>query len=164
MNKRLSTWESIDGSCSSLAKKINADYKPDLIIAIAKGGLVPATILSNYLKVTKILSLGVSSYSPNNEKTSEIIYQNFGRNEKQLISDSRVLLVDDLSDTGDTFARVMIDICEYTVPRDLRSACIYVKPHAKYTPDYYCEKLKTNPWIVFPWERELITLTIEENR
>ena len=164
MHKRLVTWESIEEKCSSLAKQISTEYAPDLIIGIAKGGLVPARLLANYLDVSRILSLGVSSYSPNNEKTEEIVYQNFGDREKHLISKSRVLLVDDLSDTGDTFARVMIDICDHIVPRELQSACLFVKPNAKYVPDFFCQKLKTNSWIVFPWERELISLSIKENR
>jgi hypothetical protein len=160
--KKIVSWKNIEDGCLSIAEKIPAN-DIDLIIAIARGGLVPARILANYLNVSKIVTVGASIYDKNNQKADNIdIYQNIGTDfkEKKLISESNVLVVDDLSDSGDTFAYILLSLCETTAPRSVKSAALYVKPGAKYVPDFYYSKLKTKPWIVFPWETKPLKIKI----
>jgi hypoxanthine phosphoribosyltransferase len=65
----------------------------------------------------------------------------------------RVLLVDDLADSGQTLAAVMARLkLNYQPITELRSAVIWTKGLSKFTPDYSVEFLPTNPWIHQPFE------------
>ena len=165
MTKKFVTWEDVEAGCISIANKVG-DTQIDLIIGLARGGLIPARLLAQYLDVPRIMCMGISSYN-GQEKTNRIVtYQQIGQSlqygigEKKLISESNILVVDDLSDTGDTFAYALLELCETNTPRSIKSAALYVKPDAKYIPDLYYRKLKTNPWIVFPWENTPVSIKI----
>ena len=152
--KRIVSWECITEGCSVLAQKVSNDVKFDIIIAIGRGGLIPATILSNYLDIPKVFNFGVKSYTADNKKGQYDIYQDLSLIEgSKYFSKSNILVVDDLSDTGDTFAYVMLSLAERFANRSAKSATLYVKPEAKYIPDFYYKMLKTSPWLVFPWEQ-----------
>tara|TARA_Y100000310_G_scaffold298273_1_gene332089 strand:+ start:405 stop:893 length:489 start_codon:yes stop_codon:yes gene_type:complete len=160
--KKIVSWKDIEDGCLSIAKQI-PEKDIDLIVAIARGGLVPARILANYLNVPKIVTVGASIYDKNNQKTDNIdIYQSVGTSfkEKKLVSESNILVVDDLADSGDTFAYILLSLCETTAPRNVKSAALYVKPGTKYIPDFYYTKLKTKPWVVFPWEAKPLKIKL----
>src|SRR5690606_41950654 len=67
--------------------------------------------------------------------------------------EGRALLLADMLDTGLTFIRVGDHLREqFPAITELRSAVLWWKDHSKATPDYYVEKLPTNPWIHQPFE------------
>ena len=159
--KRIVPWDTIDAGCNVLAQKISNTRKYDVIVGIGRGGLIPAITLSNYLDIPKVFNFGVKSYTETKTKGEYDVYQDLNREEGiKHLNNSNVLIVDDLSDTGDTFAYVMLSLAERFVPKHTSSAALYVKPNAKYIPDFYYKKLQSDPWIVFPWETEMVTLKI----
>ena len=162
MTKRLLSWEAIDEASLSVAQQA-AHRNIDVIIALARGGLIPSRLIANHLGVSKIVSIGISTYTKDNKQSGEIdMYQSYGNElrDKKLIHESNVLVVDDLVDSGNTFGYALLVLCEKIAPRSIQSAALYVKPKSKYVPDFYHKKLTTSPWLVFPWETKPIKLPI----
>lgn len=162
MTKRILSWEAIDEASLSIAQQA-AHRNINVIIALARGGLIPSRLIANHLGVSKIVSIGISTYDKDHQQSGEIdVYQSYGKEfkDKKLISESNVLVVDDLVDSGNTFGYVLLGLCEEVAPRSIQSAVLYVKPKSKYVPDFYHKKLTTNPWLVFPWETKPIKLNV----
>jgi hypothetical protein len=162
VTKKLLSWDIIEAGCLEVSKQL-ADSNIDIIIAISRGGLIPARLIANHLQVSKILSVGVTTYAGDKKSGDIDVYQEVGDTlkQKKLIAESNVLVIDDLSDTGDTFAYVLMVLCEKIAPRSIKTASLYVKPDAKYVPDVYFQKLKTKPWLVFPWEFQSVNIDIQ---
>ncbi len=159
--KRIISWDAITEGCTVLADRIARKQKYDIIISIGRGGLIPASIIANYLEVPRVLNFGCRSYNKDNKKSGLEIYQDIDLiSGKKYLSKSHVLIIDDLSDTGDTFAGTMLSIAERFPNRSMASAALYVKPDAKYIPDFYYKKLNDNPWLVFPWEMKGVNVVL----
>ena len=164
MIKKFLSWDIIEDGCLQISKQLASD-NIDLIVSISRGGLIPARLIANNLGVAKIVSVGITTYTKKCKKSGKInVYQEIGDSftQKKLFSESNVLVVDDLSDTGDTFAYVLMVLCEKAATRSLKTASLYVKPDTKYVPDVYYKKLKTSPWLVFPWELKHVELDLSE--
>lgn len=158
--KRIISWDNITDGCTVLAENISKKQTYDIIIGIGRGGLIPASILANYLNIPRVLNFGCRSYTEDNHKGGLEVYQDIDLvNGAKYLSNSHVLIVDDLSDTGDTFAGTMLSIAERFPNRSMASATLYVKPEAKYIPDFYYKKLSASPWLVFPWEMKGVNVT-----
>jgi len=65
------------------------------------------------------------------------------------IKDRRVLLVDDVSDSGLTL-QFSVQALSLYMPAEIKTATLYIKPWTRYVPDYYAEQV--NEWVIFPWE------------
>tara|TARA_A100001391_G_scaffold160143_1_gene118726 strand:- start:416 stop:853 length:438 start_codon:yes stop_codon:yes gene_type:complete len=116
------------------------------VLGIARGGLIPATVISYELDVP-LLTCGVSSYN-NKEKNELNITQDIKID--SLPKDSNLLIVDDICDTGETIQwlsnRLTLGGVKHT------KVCVFTKPkHTKYL-DHYASVVPEDKWIVFPWE------------
>ena len=139
------SWRQLHTLTFRLSKKIIfSPTKPDLIVAIARGGLSIAHILSDFLKLP-VASFTVSSYKDmKQDKMSNIDYHVGGS-----LQNKHILLVDDNADTGKTFLRGIEHLKEMGA-MSIQTASPLIKPWTKYMPDYYVKK--TDKWIVFPYE------------
>ncbi|GAB4219509.1 MAG: phosphoribosyltransferase [Candidatus Microgenomates bacterium] len=142
--KKLS-WTTFYKDCLNLGKKIlSAQIKIDRIIAISRGGLVAARILSDYLQ-TPISNIVISSYSNLKQlKEPEIIEVAHPDLKNQTI-----LIVDEVSDTGKTFQRALKYFQDHQ-PKKILTASPYIKPKTSFIPDFYIKNI--NAWIVFPYD------------
>ena len=96
----LVSWELFYDMARQLAFMIHNDnYQPDIIIAIARGGYTPARILSDYLGVMDMTSFKVKHYQSTEKEPVAVIEHPLAAD----VSGQKILLVDDVSDTGDTF-------------------------------------------------------------
>ena len=154
MKQKIISWSELDDLCLTLSQKIKKikqaplkDHE-DCIVAIAKGGLVPARILAKYLNINKIFSFGASSYE-GTEKGNIQIYQKLPR-----ISCNNIFIVDDISDTGDTFSAIDDHMKKYSSYMFQRyfTASVFVKEDTKRCPDFYVETVPKDTWVVFPFE------------
>ena len=120
--------------------------KFDCIIAVARGGLTLAHRLAIKLDLKNVTSISASSYDKG-LKVSDVVISN----KPVLDSDTKnILIVDDISDTGETFNTV-VDIMKNTYPdRVFKTASLYAFKDTNHTPDYFCEE--TSDWIIFPWD------------
>ncbi len=147
MKHVLVSWPQIDRCINILEKKIRAaQYAPDSIMAILKGGMVPARLLSDCFGSIEILTLRVNAYNGTRKLKQ-------ARMEKTCpaIRGRRILLVDDIHDSGTTLRRVAQHLRKFR-PHALYSATLYYKGRLN-PPDFYCRTVPDSVWVVFPWER-----------
>ena len=127
--------------------------KYDWYVCITRGGLQPCLDLSEITNQGNIDTLNVSSYKKSklNEKyfSLQCEFKNLDH-----LSGKRVLLIDDLVDSGDTLKFAVNFINTHGSPRILHTAVVYVKPHAKYYPNFYIKNLPDNNHVIFSWETE----------
>jgi len=140
------TWNDFDKECNSVGTYIN---KPDIIIAIGRGGFIPAIVLSHKLNVKDVYNLGLQSYE---EKTAGSIQVLQDIDLNQIDISKSILVVDDISDKGNTL--------KYTVERlkqhgfkNIQTFTLYIKTGTKFIPDLYAREYDPHTWIVFPWEK-----------
>jgi hypoxanthine phosphoribosyltransferase len=141
------TWDQVHTLLINQAEKICASsYKPSAIVGIVRGGVVPARILSDLLGNKNFTTIHMKSNhaSPEDRRKKNLI-----RSLAFSVAGKKVLLVDDVADTGRTLA----DLEEYMQQqgaKETRIATLYSKPWSVIKPDYY-EK-ETVRWIIFPWD------------
>lgn len=139
------SWKELHKHVYRLSLKIQHDtYKPDLIVAIARGGLTISHILSDFLELP-ITTFTISTYKDLRQRKSPEIELRLGNK----LNNRRILLVDDVSDSGKTFIRG-IEYLKALGAEEIKTASVFMKPWAKFKPDY-CEKI-VKEWIVFPFE------------
>lgn len=141
------TWNQTYKMLLDIADRIrDGSFKPDAIIGVSRGGLLPARILSDLLNNANLATVGAELYVGISERKSEPrITQPLSANVKV----KSVLVVDEVTDTGRSLKLVREHVKEQGATM-VRTATIYCKPWSKMKPDYY-EK-ETDRWIVFPWE------------
>jgi hypoxanthine phosphoribosyltransferase len=143
----VATWNQIYDMLLDLANKIQGDgYKPDVIIGIARGGLVPARILSDFLETPELAIIQIEYYVSIAQTRQEPILK---RSLHTQITDKKALLVDDVSDTGKSLQLAKNHLQQQDA-KEIKTATLYAKPQTITKPDY-CEK-QTSHWIVFPWD------------
>ncbi|MFF5261196.1 phosphoribosyltransferase [Actinomadura viridis] len=141
------TWESFGTAARALAQAIADDgYRPDLILSIARGGLFVAGALGYALDVKNLHVMNVEFYTGVNERLDLPVMLPPVPNAVDL-SGARVLVADDVADTGATL-RLVRDFCADHVA-DVRSAVVYEKPHSEIKCEYVWRR--TGRWIDFPW-------------
>lgn len=112
------------------------------VIGIARGGLVPATILARELDIRLVDSLCIASYDHTRQGEATVLKGIDGDGEG-------FLLVDDLVDTGTT-ARIAREMLPKAV-----FVAIYAKPSGKPMADHIAREFPQNTWIHFPWDVDL---------
>jgi hypoxanthine phosphoribosyltransferase len=146
------SWDEYHMLTERLALKVhNSGWQFDQILCLARGGMRPGDVLSRVFdKPLAIMS--TSSYRADagtiQGRLDIAKYITLPKGELA----GRVLLVDDLSDSGVTLQAVVERLRGMPSISELRSAVIWVKGGSSYTPDYYVESLPTSPWIHQPFE------------
>jgi len=142
------TWERFHTLARRLSERIKSSgYRPDVVIAIARGGYVPARVVCDFLLQNQLTGIQVEHYRPGAAKNAT------ARVTSPLpidIAGLRALVVDDLTDTGDTFLVVMEYISQFG-PKEVRTAVLQHKSSSVFRPDYYAEYLSRKRWIIYPW-------------
>jgi hypothetical protein len=153
------TWNQIYKMLLSQAEKIReSGFKPDITIAICRGGWLPARVLSDLLE-TVLASVTVEFYLGFAETKKEPVLT---QGVSAAIADKKVLIVDDVADTGKSLKLVKEHLLQRGA-KEVRTATVYYKPWSVVEPHYY-EK-ETRLWIVFPWEmRETIRRIFEKRK
>jgi xanthine phosphoribosyltransferase len=143
--KTLYTWHDVHLCCEKIVKYLKEKYTDILeheAVGISRGGLVPAVIISNLLGIRKVHSFGLKTYK-DQEKDGAEIYQL-----PNLTYNNKILLIDDISDTGDSFTIAK----KLYGHRQLVTVSLYMKQKTKFVPDIVGENVDNNTWVIFPWE------------
>lgn len=138
-------WQEYQTLAQDLADAILSRKKSfDIIVAIARGGLSTGLILSDFLK-TPVATITIQSYTDIQKQGELIITNKLGMH----IEGKRVLLVDDIADSGKTFKRAL-SYLNRLKPSHITTAAIFYKPHSAYRPDFFAKE--TERWILLPHE------------
>ena len=146
------SWDEYHRLIERLALKIDASgWQFDQILCLARGGMRPGDVLSRVFD-RPLAIMSTSSYRAEagtiQGRLDLAKYITLPKGELA----GRVLLVDDLADSGHTLRAVVERLRAYPSISELRSAVIWNKGVSTYTPDYFVELLDTSPWIHQPFE------------
>ena len=156
-NKLIISFEEYLDTVEKLALKIHQNYKPSVLVGIMRGAAPIIDILSRILKLPTAYIV-IQSYSGKGieDKQGKLM---FAREISSLAVPkdfNKVLLVDDLSDTGLTLNKSIEWLKNYNPIKDhieeIKTACLWKKKSSTFTPDFCPVLLKHDPWIVQPTE------------
>ncbi|MGC9011649.1 phosphoribosyltransferase [Thermogladius sp.] len=149
---KLVSWEEIVEWSRGLANIVKSSgFKPDVVVALSRGGYVPGRLVCDFLGVENLLSIQ-SQHWTEAAKAEERAIIKFPY---QLdLRGFKVLVVDDIVDTGDTLKLARDFIAENWRPSELRTAALqWISSVAKFKPDYYYIEVKDWWWFQYPWTR-----------
>ncbi|MEA1925298.1 MAG: phosphoribosyltransferase [Candidatus Altiarchaeota archaeon] len=144
----LRSWENMWILSKRVAAEIRgSEFSPEYIVAVVRGGMVPAMNLSDMLDIKDILFLRVEHWgkTASMDETAEIktpLIWNFESKD--------VLLVDDIVDTGDSMQLASDHVKSLNAGKVKTVALIY-KKHSSFRPDFYGEEAEDWRWTIFPW-------------
>lgn len=147
------TWDDYNRLIERLALQVHqSGWEFDKILCLARGGMRVGDVMSRIFDVPLGI-LATSSYrEAAGTKQGDMDIAQFITITRGTLS-GRVLLVDDMVDTGKTFMKVYDHLkSQFADITELRSAVLWWKGHSQAQPDYYVDKLPTNPWIHQPFE------------
>ncbi|GAA4454245.1 phosphoribosyltransferase [Phytohabitans houttuyneae] len=143
-------WAMFGRASRELAKRVSDDgYRPDLILAIARGGLFLAGALGYALEVKNLHVMNVEFYTGIDERLDMPVMLPPVPQVVDLAG-ARVLIADDVADTGATL-KLVHDFCRDHVA-EVRCAVLYEKPHTSVRCEYVWKH--TDRWINFPWSSD----------
>ena len=175
MKKKYYSWHDIERMCFNIVTDMySVNYKPDYIVGITRGGLVPATILSNMTDIpADTLQINFRDNGLQTESNCWMAEEAFGYGvgadghvssivEKR----KKILVVDDINDTGRTFKWLMQDWETSCLPTDpawkdiwghtVKFAVLTENEASEFDlVSFYCDsvnKAEEDVWLVYPWE------------
>jgi hypoxanthine phosphoribosyltransferase len=147
VEREVMTWDDLGAGARELAQIVHDDgYEPDMVLAIARGGLLVAGALAYALGVKNTYTMNVEFYTGVDERLAipmllppipDLVD----------VSSARVLIADDVADTGATLKLVQ-EFCAGKVA-EVRCAVLYEKPRSEVKCEYVWRR--TDRWITFPW-------------
>lgn len=140
-------WDEFGSASRELAQQIvDSGYRPDIVVAIARGGMLLAGSVSYALGVKSCGALNVEFYTGVETRLPEPVVLP-PMLDGAAVDGKRILLVDDVSDSGRTLA-LAIGLLQAN-GAEVRTAVLYTKPHTVQEADYSWRD--TDKWIDFPW-------------
>lgn len=144
----LLSWDDAYALAERTAEKISGDgYVPDHIVGITRGGWVPSMMLSDLLGVKDLLSVRVEHWGKTAEKDAKAVLKYPLQTD---LAGKKILLVDDLTDTGESMALAIEEIKKRNAA-EVRTATLIHKKQSRIEPDYYAKKTDKWGWIILPW-------------
>ena len=143
------TWDQFHRDARALAWRLAASGPFDALVAITRGGLVPAAIVARELDVRVIETVCIVSYHDYKQQGGLKVLKAVGPVFSKLDQGARILVVDDLVDTGATakLVREMLPKAHF--------ATIYAKPLGRPMVDTFITEVSQDTWIYFPWDMGL---------
>jgi hypoxanthine phosphoribosyltransferase len=142
------SWNKVIKDAKTLALLVKqSGYKPDIVIAIGRGGYVPARIICDFMLLKNLTSIKVEHWGSAAIEREEAIIK------FPLCTDikgKKVLLVDDITDTGDTLV-VALEYLKGFGPAEIITAVLTHKTCSAIVPDYYVNRIVKWRWVIFPW-------------
>jgi xanthine phosphoribosyltransferase len=135
------SWEQLHRDSRALAWRL-VDMQPWTgIVAVTRGGLVPASIIARELEIRLVDTVCISSYDYQQQGETTIL-------KSPNVESGGLLLIDDLVDTGQT-AKIVRDLLP-----DAHFATVYAKPAGRPLVDTFITEVSQDTWILFPWDTE----------
>ena len=144
------SWDQIHRDSRALAWRLDGQGPGDgtwkAVVAITRGGMAPAMIVSRELDIRMVDTVSVKSYDHQTQSEPRVIKSP----DMEVVGDGEgVLIVDDLVDTGKT-----LEVVRKLMPK-AHFATVYAKPKGKPQVDTYITEVSQDTWIFFPWDMAL---------
>jgi hypothetical protein len=142
------SWEDFSILARTLAHRIKRSrFRPDLVIAIGRGGYVPARVVCDFLLHDMLTSFKIEHWGmAAQEKPAVTVRFPLAVD----IRDKTVLVIDDVTDTGKTLELALIYLKGFN-PKEIRTAVLQYKVSSSFCPDYYASEEHEWRWIIYPW-------------
>lgn len=143
-------WELFGELCRALAMRVAREYRPEVVVGVARAGVIPAAIIASLLRIDfHAISISRRMGLHGSDDAAEIserpqVFSQVPRH----IEGKRVLLADEITTSGDTL-RLGIATLRGAQPAQIRTATTFVRPRG-YRPDYHA--LETDATVIFPWD------------
>ncbi len=148
--REVMNWSDLGTATRALAELIADDgYDPDMILSIARGGLLLGATLGYALAVKNVYTMNVEYYTGVDERL-EVPRILPPAPDFVDLHDAQILIADDVADTGHTLESVQ-EFCAGKVG-EVRIAVLYEKPHSVVSCDFVWKR--TDRWIDFPWSAQ----------
>jgi len=152
------SWQDVYNLTLRLSEKIvDSGFSPTVIVGIARGGWIPARILSDVLYANAMWNVRIEYYTDLGRK---------GREPKITqplmvpLAGQKVLVVDEVADSGESL-RYAVDHVKKQQVSEVKSAVLHLKRHSSMIPDYYMQMVEA--WTIYPWElRESIIALVKK--
>jgi len=143
------TWDQFHRDSRALAWRLTGLGPFDAVVAIARGGLVPAAIVARELNIRTVETVSVKSYDHQNRGGIKVLKE-ISRPILDIAGNGgKLLIVDDLVDTGNT-ARIVRDMLP-----GAHFATVYAKPKGRDMVDTFITEVSQDTWIFFPWDLDV---------
>ncbi len=150
INCIVKTWQEMHDIAQKTTDKIKeSDFHPDVIIGLSRGGLVPSRVFCDFLHIKdcftiKVAHWGVTATKDGKAKLTHKLDMD--------LSGKKVLIVDDITDTGQSMELAKNHISELN-PAEIKTATLIHLNNSKYVPDFYGSE-RDWAWIIFPWNKK----------
>ncbi len=143
------SWDDVYSLARETAGKVKSSgFQPDAIVGIARGGWFLARVLCDFLGVKDLYSIKVGHWGITAEKNQEGAKLHQGLNIS--LEGKKVLLVDDITDTGQSLELAKKHVLEAGKPRELKTATLMHIKTSEYRPDFFGKEVDW-AWMIFPW-------------
>ena len=143
----LPDWNYLNKACKKAVKSMkDSGFKPDIVIALSRGGFVPARCICDMMIVKDLVSIKVDHWgiTANKDGKAKIRYPL-----DIDLTGKRVLIVDDITDSGESMI-VSMDFVKSLNPAEIKTLTAFHIKTSKFKPDYYGEEIDWK-WVIFPW-------------
>ena len=143
----LPTWDELHENIREIADKIKKDdYQPDIVIALSRGGFVPARVICDLMIIKDLVSVKVDHWGVTAAKDGKA-HLRYPIDVD--LTGKKVLIVDDITDSGESMI-IAKEFVEKLNPKEIRTAAIFHIKHSKFIPNYYSKKIDWI-WVMWPW-------------
>jgi hypoxanthine phosphoribosyltransferase len=147
---RRTSWAEADAWADRIADQVRSKgHLPETIVGLTRGGWVPSRLLADRLGVKRLVSIRLQHWGVTAQPsgTAEVTEGLSGP-----VRGQNVLVVDDITDTGESLALATQAVRDAGAARVESAACLHIG-HSKFVPDYFGEEIPRDAWvwIVFPW-------------
>lgn len=156
-------WNYAYDLCKDVSEEIKAaSFKPEIIIGVARGGWYLARVLCDFFMLKDLLSLKMEHWGLAATITGDAKLK-YGLDEKarEMLSGKRVLIADDVTDTGDSL-KLVVEHVKSLGAREVKTVTMHHKTSSSYVPDFYGELMSDWTWIVYPWSMHEDVMELSE--
>ena len=147
---KIVSWEEITDWTKNVVKKMkDSGFKPDMVIGLIRGGLVPARLICDHLHQKNLYAVKVEHWGITAQTDMQAkLVQGLDLD----LSGKKILVVDDITDTGESM-RLATEHLKEKGPTEMRSATLLHIAHSKFKPDFYDVYVPEDQWtwFIFPW-------------
>jgi hypoxanthine phosphoribosyltransferase len=162
----LISWPKVEAWVDAIIKRMRAEgFSPEIVIGMSRGGIVPSRLICDHLVVKNLFTVktehwGLTATPDGKARLAQALHAD--------ISGRRVLVVDDITDTGQSLLLAKEHVAALH-PGALKTATLLHITHSLITPDYYAHKVEKDEWtwFIFPWNvredmRNILVKALEE--